>query len=212
MKTFVLLLLSVPLAHAAHAQSPPTADLPAPSGVEVVKHSWSKERINWERDPFAGVLESFDDARMRMRNEKRIEDAKRGSAPDVDRIKTEAKADESLIAIRHRGKTARYVFSYKASVRNNSTKAIKEMDWDYVFFDAATSQEVGRHQFTSETRIEPGKKKDIGFLITAPPAKTVSVHALNDKERQGLTGEVVLVRVIYADGTVWQRPQAPPAQ
>jgi hypothetical protein len=201
-KTFILLLLlSAPLAHAARAQT--AASDP---GVEVVKYGWSKERINWERDPFAGVLESFD-ARMRMRNEKRIEDAKRGSAPETDRLKTEARADDALIAARHRGKPARYVFSYKASLRNNGTRAVKEVDWDYVFFDAATSQEVGRHQFTSEGRLDPGKKKDFGFLITAPPSKTISVHSLNDGERRGLTGRVVLVRVLYADGSVWRRPE-----
>ncbi len=204
MKKFILLLLllSAPLANTAHAQT--TA---ADPGVEVVKHGWSKERINWERDPFAGPLESFDDARMRMRNEKRIEDAKRGSAPETDRLKTEARADDALIAVRHRGKTPRYVFSYKASLRNSGAKAIKEVDWDYVFFDAATNQEVGRHQFTSEGRLDPGKKRDFGFLITAPPSQTISVYSLGQKETRGVTGQVVLVRVLYADGSVWQRPE-----
>jgi hypothetical protein len=203
-KFILLLLLSAPLAHAAHAQ---TAAAEAEPGVEVVKHGWSKERINWERDPFAGPIESFDDARMRMRNEKRIEDAKRGSAPETDRLKTEARADDALIAVRHRGKPARYVFSYKASLRNNGAKAVKEVDWDYVFFDAATSQEVGRHKFTSEGKLDPGKKRDFGFLISAPPSQTVSVYSLNEKESRGVTGRVVLVRVLYADGSVWQRPE-----
>ena len=203
MKKLALLLLSVTLAHAARAQTPAP---PAGHGVEVVKHSWSKERINWERDPFAGVIESFDDARMRMRNEKRIEDAKRGSAPEADRIKTEARADDALIAARHRGKPARYVFSYKASLRNNGAKAIKEVDWDYVFYDAATREEVGRHQFTSAAKIEPGKKKEFSFLISSPPSRTISAHALNSKERESLTERVVVVRVLYEDGTVLTPP------
>jgi uncharacterized protein affecting Mg2+/Co2+ transport len=206
LKKFILLLLplllSAPLAREARAQ----ADGAAAPAVEVVKHGWSKERVDWERDPFAGVLESFDDARMRMRNEKRIEDAKRGSAPETDRLKTEARADEALIAARHRGKTARYVFSYKAALRNNGPKAVREIDWDYVFFDAATNQEVGRHQFTSEGKLAPGKQREFGFLITAPPSKTISVHSLNDKERRGITGQVVVVRVLYEDGTEWRRP------
>ena len=68
-----------------------------------------------------------------------------------------------------------------------------------------TSEEVGRHQFTSEGRLDPGKKRDFGFLISAPPSQTISVHSLNDKESRGVTGRVVLVRVLYADGSVWQR-------
>ncbi len=201
MKKFILLLLlAASAAHAARAQAPA-----ADHGVEVVKHSWGKERINWERDPFAGPIESFDDARMRMRNEKRIEDAKRGSAPETDRLRTEARADDALIAARHRGKPARYVFSYKASLRNNGARAVKEVDWDYVFFDAATGQEVGLHRFTSAGRLDPGKKRDFGFLITAPPSKTISVHSLNEKGERGVTGRVVVVRVLYEDGTEWRR-------
>jgi hypothetical protein len=199
-KFILLLLLSAPLAPPARAQAA------AGAPVEVVKHGWSKERINWERDPFAGPIESFDDARMRMRNEKRVEDAKRGNAPEADRLKTEARADDALIAARHRGKPARYVFSYKASLRNAGDKSVKEVDWDYVFFDAETGQEVGRHQFTSEGKIEPGKKKDFGFLISAPPSKTISVHALNQKEGRAVNGQVVIVRVLYEDGTAWRRP------
>jgi hypothetical protein len=200
MSWFVCLLLFVTL---AQSQSPSASN---PPGVEVVKHSWSKERINWERDPFAGVLESFDDARMRMRNEKRIEDAKRGNSPEADRIRREAKADEALIAARHQGKPSRYVFAYKASVRNGSAKAVREIDWDYVFFDAATGTELGRHQFTSEGKISPGKSKELSFLVSKPPTRTISADALNDKERDAVRGQVILVRVAYDDGTAWQRP------
>ena len=205
MKKFILLLLlAAPLAHAARAQMTAASD-PGP-GVEVVKYSWSKERINWERDPFAGPIESFDDARMRMRNEKRIEDAKRGSAPETDRIKTEARADDALIAVRHRGKPARYVFSYKAALRNDGDRAVREIDWDYVFYDAATGDEVGRHKFTSEGRLAPGKKKEFVFLISAPPSKVISVYSLDQKESRAVAGRVVIVRVLYEDGTVWGPP------
>ena len=202
MKTFVSLLLFAALAHAGPAQAPDPSN---PPGVELVKHGWSKERVDWERDPFAGVLESFDDARMRMRNEKRIEDAKRAGSPESDRIRREARADEALIRARHQGKTPRYVFAYKASVRNGGAKAIKEIDWDYVFFDAATGDELGRHRFTSEAKIVPGKRKELSFLLSSPPTRTVSVDALNEKERDAIRGEVILVRVAYDDGTAWQR-------
>ena len=203
MKTIVSLLLFAALAPAAPAQSPQT---PSPPGVELIKHSWSKERIDWERDPFAGVLESFDDARMRMRNEKRMEDAKRAGSPESDRIRREAKADEALIQARHQGKTPRYVFAYKASVKNGGAKAIKEIDWDYVFFDAATGEELGRLRFTSEEKIGPGKKKELTFTLSSPPTRTVSVYALNDKERDAIRGQVILFRVAYDDGTAWERP------
>src|SRR6185295_18410535 len=93
--------------------------------VEVVKFSWSKERIGWERDPFGGPIENFDEVRARQRNERRIEDAKRGNSAEIDKIRREAKADAANIETKHKDKPSRYVFVYKATVKNSSDKAIK---------------------------------------------------------------------------------------
>ena len=70
---------------------------------------------------------------------------------------------------------------------------------------------VGRIELGSDDKIEPGKKREMTFLLPTPPAKTISVQALNDKERQGLTEQIILVRVVYADGSVWQRAPEPRA-
>ena len=42
--------------------------------------------------------------------------------------------------------------------------------------------------------------------VAARTGAAVSVHALDKRERAGLNEQVVLVRVLYEDGTVWQRP------
>ena len=203
-KPAALVLLAL-AAVAAAAQTPAEAD--APPGLSVVKHSWSKERVGWEQDPFGGPVNYFDQVRMRARNEQRIENARRaGDASAEARARTDARADEALIERTRRDGPPRYAFLYKVSLMNSGAKAIKEVDWDYVFFDSATGEEVGRHQFTSEGKVEPGKRKEFSFLIPRPPSKTVSLYALNDKERHGLAERVLLVRVRYADGTVWQHP------
>lgn len=173
------------------------------AALEVVKHSWSKERLGWERDPFSGVIENFDDARVRMRNESRV--ARSKGTPEGDRIDREARADQSIIAAQHKSKPPRYAFLYKASFRNTGDRQTRTIDWDYVFTDAATGEEVGRHQFTSDEKIGPGKQGGVTIYIGAPPARTISVEALNSKEREAIAGRVEVVRVLYADGTVWER-------
>ena len=175
-------------------------------GVEVVKFSWSKERIGWERDPFGGPIENFDETRARQRNERRIEDAKRGNSAEVDRIRREAKADAANIATKHKNPPSRYVFVYKATVKNASSKAIKSVDWDYIFLERGTENEIGRQQFTSEEKISPGKTKELVVTITKPPTQTISLTALNNNERGTLDGRVIVVRINYADGTSWQLP------
>src|SRR6476619_3094195 len=133
MKYLTLAILLALSASVAKAQS--TVEAP---GVEVTKFSWDKERIGWERDPFSGPIENFDETRARQRNEKRIEDAKRGNSAEVDRIKREARADAANIAAKHKDPPSRYVFVYKATIKNTSAKAIKSIDWDYIFLERGT--------------------------------------------------------------------------
>lgn len=186
----------------AQTVSPPSD----PSGIEVVKFSWAKERIGWERDPFGGPIENFDETRARQRNEKRIEDAKRGGSAEIDKIRREAKADAANMAVKHKATPSRYVFVYKTTLKNLSDKQIKSVDWDYVFFDRTTEEELGRRQFTSEEKISPGKTKELMVALTRPPTQTISLTALNSKERNSLIERVVVVRVEYADGSSWQLP------
>src|SRR6476619_5391405 len=97
MKYLTLAILLALSASVAKAQS--TVEAP---GVEVTKFSWDKERIGWERDPFSGPIENFDEVRARQRNERRIEDAKRGNSAEIDKIRQEAKADAANIATQHK--------------------------------------------------------------------------------------------------------------
>jgi len=197
----VLLALTTTIAKAQPALNPVEAP-----GAEVTRFSWSKERIGWERDPFSGPIENFDEVRARQRNERRIEDAKRGNSAEIDKIRREAKADAANIAKQHKATPSRYVFIYKATVKNLGNKVIKTIDWDYVFFDRATETEIGRQQFTSEEKIAPGKSKELVVTIRKPPTQTISLTALNKNEAGSLDGRVILVRIDYADGTSWQRP------
>ena len=169
-----------------------------PSGVEVVKSSWSKIRIGWERDPFGGPLENFDEMRSRARNERRV--AQGGG----ERAKREAKADEANLAKQREKPPSRYYFIYKAKIKNNHTVAITQIDWDHVFYERDTENELGRQEFTSDEQIAPGKTKELIVTITSPPAHTVSVTALNLEERDRFSEKIVLLRVKYADGRVWQ--------
>jgi hypothetical protein len=177
------------------------------SDLEVLKFNWSKERIGWERDPFSGPIENFDEVRARTRNEKRIEDAKRGSSAEVDKIKREAKADAANIEAQHKNVPSRYVFVYKTTVKNIGNRTVKSIDWDYVFLDRSNDAELGRQQFTSEERIAPGKTKELLITITKPPTHTISVTALNKSEGDSLRGYVLIVGVEYVDGTKWSAPQ-----
>lgn len=203
-----LLLLACACLPAAAQVADNNADAAGPPGLVVTKFAWSKERLNWEADPFGGPIENFDQMRRRASNEKRIADAKSGgNQAEVNRAQRDARADAANFERMRAQKPARYAFLYRASVRNTSAAAVKELDWDYVFADAATGEELGRHQFTSVAKIAPGKSRELSFIVPTPPTRKISAQALDRKEREGLRERVVLMRVLYEDGTVWERPK-----
>ena len=200
MRILALCCLSLALGAAARAQSPAAAP-----DLAVEKYSWAKERIGWEGDPFGGPVEGFDDVRRRLADQRRVERARgTGNIGEANKVEREMRAEQVLKA---RPTTPpRYVFHYKLSLRNTGAKTVKEIDWDYVFYDAATGAELGRRQFTGVEKIAPGKRKELSFFVPTPPTQSISVHSLGKKEREGLREQVVVVRVLYEDGTVWQPP------
>lgn len=173
--------------------------------LAIVKFSWSKERINWQQDPFSGPIENFDEMRVRSRNEKRIADAKRGGiGAELTKAQQDARTDAALTAQIHKNKPGRYQFLYSVQVRNSGDKVIKAVDWDYVFFDLNNQSELGRRQFRTVEKIAPGKSKELKSIIRTPPTQTVSIHALDKNDRANLGEAVVIVRVEYLDGSIWQ--------
>ena len=203
MKALVFALIVFVSASAANAQNSSTSD--NSPGLSIVKFSWSKERINWQQDPFSGPIENFDEMRVRSRNEKRIADAKRGgNGSDLSRAEKDARTDAALTAQIHHTKPGRYQFLYKVEVRNSGDKIIKALDWDYVFFDTNNQNEVGRRRFRSVATIEPGKSKELKFLLPTPPAQTISIHSLDKKERTNLEEVVMVLRIEYEDGSTWE--------
>jgi hypothetical protein len=204
MRTGILCVVFLSLSVTAYAQSVPAAPQ-EPPGVTVIKYSWSKERINWEGDPFGGSVESFEDLRRRRVDERRVERARAtGNIGEAAKVEREMRAEQVIKA--RPPAPPRYTFLYRASLKNTGDKTITETDWDYVFLDAVTGEELGRREFTSIENIGPGKSKELSFMLHKPPAQRISVYALDKKERQGLVEKLNVIRIQYSDGSVWQRP------
>jgi hypothetical protein len=206
MKALTVFSVILFCAGAAIGQTPASAQ--DPPDLAVLKFSWAKERIGWERDPFKPPVENNDEMRIRQRDEKRIEDAKRGgNQSEVNKLEREARADAAILAKARQQAPPREAYRYKVSVKNTGAKTIKLIDWDYIFFDPVTDDKLAHHQFTSEEKIKPGHGKELEIIILTPPVLTISAEALNKKGNAVLKGQVILVRIEYTDGTVWQRPQ-----
>ena len=93
-----------------------------PSAVEVVKTSWTKVRINWERDPFSGPLENFDEMRSRTLNERRV------AMGGGERAKRESKADAANLAKQREQKPSDYHRRHTIHRRRRRSNVVRRDD------------------------------------------------------------------------------------
>jgi hypothetical protein len=181
-----------------------------PADAAVGTFSWSKERLpGWEKETAGSSVETYDVMRARLENERRIQQARNsGNKAELSRRESAAKMleDAGLAKESKKAQRPRDGYRYKVLLTNTGSKTIKLVDWDYVFLNPTTGEEVARHQFTSQETIKPGKRKEVSVLYLTPPVKTVSAGILTKKEPMPFTELVVIARIEFSDGSVWQHP------
>ena len=197
---FLSLLLLTTLAAGAAAQGGPGLT-PAP-GVEVTKSSWRREVRNpaLDEDP----MQANDDHRDQVLVQKQAE--------KQDKIRAREGVERNppvrvINPMRGASDGRRHVvYVYEVKVANTGAKKIRALEWGYVLFDPATGSEAGHTRFLNEAGIEPGKSKGLVGRSPSPPARVVDVSK-SDKEMRGqFTEHVVIHRIVYQDGTTWERP------
>jgi len=92
-------------------------------------------------------------------------------------------------------------FSYQARVKNSTAKVIEIVFWEYQFIEPA-NQMATRHQFLCGVKIKADKEKDLEAFSLLGPSDVVSAASLANKSLQE---KVLINRVEYADGSIWQR-------
>jgi hypothetical protein len=167
--------------------------------VTVIEKKWHVEVVNpaLEKDPFAPnqARQQEENAQKgdARENENRIKQGVPTLAPRVPASSPETGS--------HRLSTA---YVYEVKVRNTGDKTIHTLTWEYVFFEPGTEREVGRRQFISRVNISPGRIGNVVFRSASSPTGTVDASKAGKKSRDQYSEQVVIQRVGYADGSVWQ--------
>lgn len=173
----------------------------APSGVVVLGQSWDRSR------PPSPAL--YEDPLRVASETARMQDAQRAT---IQQNKDREKAHLEPLPIPQRtgSQTGQrvspapngYIYTYTARVRNDGTRKIRRVDWDYMVFDSAAGHEIGTHRFTSKVSVSPGQTKKLSGRTTSPPSNFVDASA--DGAPIRYAERVVIRRVEYDDGTVWE--------
>jgi hypothetical protein len=96
-------------------------------------------------------------------------------------------------------------FSYQAKIQNSGPRLIEIVFWEYQFIDPTSKETVGRRQFLCGVKIKPDKEKELQGFSFSGPSNVVSAATLANKPENPFQEKVVINRVEYADGSIWQR-------
>ncbi|MGH9871126.1 MAG: hypothetical protein ACRD9S_01525 [Pyrinomonadaceae bacterium] len=175
------------------------------SSLVVLKCSWEKQRIRPR--PSLASLASQDELVQQSQREQQLAAAKNaGDKGKVTKLETQISNHQQAKVKASQTELPRDGYQYKVTLLNDGVKTIKSIDWDYLFLDPITQQVLARHEFTSDESIKPGKSKEVSVLYLIPPVKTVSARTLDKKDSLLFAEQVVVVRITYSDGSVWQHP------
>ena len=97
------------------------------------------------------------------------------------------------------------IYTYQTRVKNVGTKTIKLLDWEYQFLDPNTQEVKEQRKITSRLKLSPGKTKVLNRRLTRKPTTVVEADQLSRKYRDQFTERVIITRILYTDGTGWQR-------
>ena len=95
-------------------------------------------------------------------------------------------------------------FAYRVRVQNAGTKLIEVLFLEYQFIESSNPSSITRRQFLCGVHIKPEKAQDIQAFSVAGPSDVISVSSLA-KVSDVFQEKVVINRVEYSDGTIWQR-------
>jgi hypothetical protein len=96
-------------------------------------------------------------------------------------------------------------FDYRIKVRNTSAKVVEIIFWEYQFSDPSNPQAVTRRQFLCGVQIKPDKGKELQAFSVSGPSEVISVERLANNSTDSFREKVLINRVEYADGSIWQR-------
>jgi hypothetical protein len=101
------------------------------------------------------------------------------------------------------GRTSADRFEYLARIRNAADKPIDVIFWEYQFMDPANSNSLTRRQFLCGVKIKPNKELELQAFSLLGPSQVI--QASGNKSNAPVQEKVVINRVEFTDGTIWQR-------
>ncbi len=207
MRYLPLLFLPLLLMFAGSNQNPATA----PDGLllTVVSHKWSKARQMVEKLEEPNGLtpqQAMIPANRNFQRNVRVNDPAGVRDPNADTTDGRAAALEKIVQESRRPQTKPVDgYAYRVKLQNAGNKVVDILFWEYQFIDSANPKTLARRQFLCGVNIKPGKEFEVKAFSLSGPSDVVDVGSLAKDKENPFQEKVVVNRVEYADGSIWQR-------
>ena len=172
--------------------------------VTVLSIKWFKDRQAIEEVPASGPAAAMIPQNKNFERNRRANTSPGERDPNLDTIDGRSAAMEKAVQESRMPKPADG-FAYRAKVHNASGKAIEIIFWEYQFKESAAAAPLLRRQFLCGVAIKPEKDKELQAFSLSGPQDVISVNILAKKSGSQGTEQVVINRVEFADGSIWQR-------
>ena len=199
-----ILLLVLSLLYPFQNSPTPTAGSP----MVVTSFKWSRARQKVVAPPVEGNAPAramIPQNRNFARNA-RVNDPAGARDPNADTLDGRSAAMEKSVAeSRAPGTKMMDGFAYRIKVQNAYKKDVEAVFWEYQFLDPANPNFLARRQFLCGVNIGSGKSKEHEGFSLSGPMDVVDVKTLADNGSNPLNENVVINRIEYTDGSIWQR-------
>jgi hypothetical protein len=198
-------LLLMPLLLTLVSQGPGGQATGESSSVVVRDFKWARDRQKIK----APAVASNAPARMPEKNFERNVRANATAEvrdPNLDTLEGRSAALEKSMQDAHAPRPKSVDgFTYRVKVRNAGKKAVEIVFWEYQFKARSDPANAVARQFLCGVNIKPDKEKELTAFSTSGPGNLIGAGSMDDKSGNPFEEGVLINRVEYSDGTIWQR-------
>ncbi len=198
---FTLLFMAIPQGQSG-VVSPSISGEGMP--VTVLSIKWFKDRQTIEQQSTTSPAAAMIPQNKNFERNRRANNSPGERDPNLDTIDGRSAALERAVQDSRSPKPVDG-FAYRVKVRNATAKPIEIVFWEYQFKESAAAAPLVRRQFLCGVAVKPGKDKELQAFSLLGPQDVVSVNILSQKSGSAGAEQVVINRVEFADGSIWQR-------
>jgi hypothetical protein len=181
-----------------------TLQVSSESPVTVLSFKWFKDRQTLVYEPDSPPAAAMIPENKNYERNRRANRSPGERDPNLDTIDGRSAALDKAVQDSRAPKPLDG-YSYRTKIHNGSAQPIEIIFWEYQFNGSADGAPLLRRQFLCGAAVKAGKDKELQAFSLSGPRDVIDVGTLAKKDGAPASERVVINRIEFADGSIWQR-------